>query len=46
MQFEWKILELNNIIIQQKFNNFIAKGSNYFIGKEKDNYAKGFNCKI
>ena len=38
--------KLNNILIQQKFNNFIGRGSNYYTGKEKDNYAKGFNCKI
>ena len=35
-----------NILIQQKFNKFIGKGANYYTGKEKNNYAKGFNCKI
>jgi hypothetical protein len=30
-------------LIQQEFN-FIGKESDYYTGKEKDIYSKGFNC--
>ena len=37
-------LELNDIQIQQDFNNLIRKEPNYYTGKEMNIYSKEFYC--